>query len=578
MSRETLRAEQLGYKSRMCFVGSEPSNFSYLIRQTSSHPSQLQGFHFSNRQYQHKYTAYDIDNVPREAFERPDKATVDKLVCAYFVHINRSWPVVDEQDFMSQLEGKDERNPLSLPLFNAVLLVGAHAWSCQRRSENDGEDVKRLQAVLFRRAKTLMDCRFEQDRFVHVQVAVLLSWYSDGLEEVVANAWYWIGTAARTAVGLGMHRDSKNASLIDVHKRSWIRLWWVLFQFDTLISLSYGRPQALPMHQNRNLDDSDVPDLQYKDFEGIQEPESDFVIQHSRLCVIISQAYRHRWALRASAAQRIKAAEHTDESLAKFATQLPPQLQLSLANPSTWQAILHITYYNFLILLHRPPPVNIKSQDPPSQVDVNSSIHGDAGMALVSLLESLHANSCLRSLPLFGVQAILTAIVFVKSQLRVGNPLVAAKSMRMVRTLSAVLQELSYHWNFAKGLLRLCGKNEPSISDTSNAAVETLAAEQSTSFHGYDEESARRPRDYISPNRHCENTVSQPSQNDLSFSDTITSHQQSYLGMTSNADATSSHAQATVGSRLSGEFDFLDDFLSSGALSLEDFFLGGGDA
>jgi transcriptional regulatory protein AMDR len=225
----------------MCFIGSEPSNFNYLVRQTSSHSSQDHVFHFSNRQYHLKYTAHDIDNVPRDALARPDKPLVDKLLTAYFVHINRGWPIVDEENFMNQLQGKDAQNPLSLPLFNAVLLVGAHVVSLQ----GEHEEMKRLQAVLFRRTKTLVDSRFEQDRLVYIQVALLLTWYSDGLEEVVANAWYWIGTAARTAIGLGMHRDTSTARLLNVQKRTWIRVWWVLFQFDTLISMSYGRPQSL---------------------------------------------------------------------------------------------------------------------------------------------------------------------------------------------------------------------------------------------------------------------------------------------------------------------------------------------
>ena len=140
---------------------------------------------------------------------------------------------------MDQLHGTNQHNPLSLPLFNAVLLVGAHVLSAQRA------EFRPYQDVFFRRTKELVYSRVEQNRLVYVQVALLLTWYSDGLEEVVANAWYWIGSAARTAIGLGMNRASTNARTLDSLKRTWICVWWVLFQFDTLISLSYGRPQCL---------------------------------------------------------------------------------------------------------------------------------------------------------------------------------------------------------------------------------------------------------------------------------------------------------------------------------------------
>ncbi|KHN97505.1 acetamidase regulatory protein [Metarhizium album ARSEF 1941] len=437
VSGEAIRAAQINHRSRVCFVGTEPSNFNYLVRQTSSQTGRDGIFHFSNRQYHLKYTSHDIERVPREALERPAKPVIDKLVRAYFVHVNRGWPIVDEENFLNQLEGGDAGNPLSLPLLNAVLLVGAHVLSFQE----DFEQMRLLQSLLFRRTKALMDCRYEQDRQVYVQVALLLTWYSDGLEEVVANAWHWIGTAARTATGLGMHRDTTTARLLDVHRRSWIRLWWVLFQFDTLISLS-------------NLDDCGVPDLEYAHFQDIREPEADFVIHQTRLCVIISRTLRQRWALRASSEQRTRATNWADQALASFTMALPPSLQLPLANAGTWRAILHLTYNNFVLLLHRPPPKH-RGEHQPSQPAGNSDICAEASMGLVSLLEGLHCTRRLYALSLFDVQAVFTAIVAANNELHSSNPLVVAKASQKLKSMSAILAELARNWGFARGLLRI---------------------------------------------------------------------------------------------------------------------------
>lgn len=49
------------------------------------------------------------------------------------------------------------------------------------------EGMKDLQSILFHRAKTLIDFRLDQDRVAFVQVAILMTWYSDGLEDIVAN-------------------------------------------------------------------------------------------------------------------------------------------------------------------------------------------------------------------------------------------------------------------------------------------------------------------------------------------------------------------------------------------------------
>ncbi|KAG8411087.1 hypothetical protein J3458_016198 [Metarhizium acridum] len=553
VSGEAIRTAQMNHQSRMCFIGSEPSNFNYLVRQTSSQTSQDRIFHFSNRQYHLKYTAHDIDRIPHEALERPTKPLIDKLVRAYFVYINRGWPIVDEENFVDQLEEKDPRNPLSLPLLNAVLLVGAHVLSFQE----DFEQMKQLQSVLFRRTKTLIDCRFEQDRLVYVQVALLLTWYSDGLEEVVANAWYWMGTAARTATGLGMHRDTTTARLLDVHKRSWVRVWWVLFQFDTLISLSYGRPQSI------NLDDCDVPDLDHVHFQGISEPEADFVIHQTRLCIIISRTFRQRWALRASREQRMRATEWADQALANFTTELPPALQLSLANAGTWHAVLHLTYNNFVLLLHRPPPKH-KSHDQPSQSAGNLDICAEASMGLVSLLEGLYSTRRLYALSLFDVQAIFTAIVAANNELSTNNPLVVVKAAQKLKSISATLTVLARNWSFARGLLRIFNsKGELTLNKGRREPVSDPAQ------HGH--ECSSRCHDTtgtMTGSQAVVNSASETAQNGGMFD-----RQLAASVMTPSETARNSPS-SLIGDDGIPLGNPLDDFVFPGAFELEEFFLG----
>lgn len=186
-----------------------------------------------------KYTSHELKRVPSDALELPDEALADDLLQAYFVHVNRGWPIVDENEFMARYSSRESRNNAQLTLLNAIFLVGAHVLTPMRPEMRD------LKPCFFRRAKTLIDYRFEQDRFMYVQVALLMTWHSDGLEDIVANSWHWVGVAARVALGLGMHRDTSKSSLIPIHKRAWSRTWWVLFQFDVMVSLAYGRPQAL---------------------------------------------------------------------------------------------------------------------------------------------------------------------------------------------------------------------------------------------------------------------------------------------------------------------------------------------
>jgi transcriptional regulatory protein AMDR len=231
----------VGYKglSQFHFIGNETSNLNFMVRQRSEGLNQDSTYHIPSRQLSRNQTAHNSDSIPPDAFTLPDKALVDELIHAYFTHVNCGWPIVDEQDFMTKYNNRDPRNPPALSLLHAILLVGAHVLSSHR------SDAARLKSTFFSRAKTLFDARFEQDRTIHVQVALLMTWHSDSVEDVLANSWQWVGHAARTALGLGMHRNPDVSNLSPVYKRAWVRLWWVLVQFDVLVSVAYGRPQAL---------------------------------------------------------------------------------------------------------------------------------------------------------------------------------------------------------------------------------------------------------------------------------------------------------------------------------------------
>lgn len=231
---DDFRAREISQTGRLYFIGTEFSNLNYLVRQRSraTNPEIL---HFGTPPM-----GRGLPSVPSEALQLPPKGVCDQLIEAYFVHINRGFPIVDEDEFMKIYRDPQQSvRPFSLLLVNAVLLVGSHVLSTQH------EELRPLQGILFRRTKLLFDSRYDKHREKYIQAALLLTWYCNSLEDVISNSWYWVGFAARTAVGMGMHRDATASSLNASDKRQWMRWWWVLLQFDVTISTSYGRPQAL---------------------------------------------------------------------------------------------------------------------------------------------------------------------------------------------------------------------------------------------------------------------------------------------------------------------------------------------
>ncbi|KAJ4369670.1 hypothetical protein N0V83_005432 [Neocucurbitaria cava] len=232
IDQEDLRDRPIDKEARISYVGTDVSNINFLVRQTDQ---SLIVHHFATNRIERRFTAHEPDRIPAEVFELPEKVVVDQLLEAYFEKINPGFPVIDKDRFLKQYQARNPSDPPSLLLLHAMLMVGAHVL--------EGRDG--LEATFFRRAKILIDSRFERNRDVVVQAALLLTWHSDGPEDVAANAWHWIGVATRLALGLGMHRDAEPSTLVEYNKKMWRRVWWLLVQCDLLIALQYGRPLAM---------------------------------------------------------------------------------------------------------------------------------------------------------------------------------------------------------------------------------------------------------------------------------------------------------------------------------------------
>ena len=163
---------------------------------------------------------------------------------------------------------------------------------------------------------------------------------------------------------------------------------------------------------------------------------------------------RHILALRSTLTEKAEARRQADESLAQFITHLPECLQLPQPQADIWQSFLHLTYNNFLILLHRPPALpNLEPQSPDILSDLN--ICGDAVVVITSIFESIRARSAMGELPHQSVYTLFTALVHISSELTSANPLVVAKSKRMLDSLLLSLREFAYLWIYARSLLRL---------------------------------------------------------------------------------------------------------------------------
>ncbi|CAK7262770.1 hypothetical protein SEPCBS119000_000154 [Sporothrix epigloea] len=515
-----LEERPIDKSTRVLYVGSQLSNMNFLLRQRTAKPGRQNentggddtspkgGLHPRCSNVVHYATnriprpsarqgGFAAEGLPFEAFQLPPKRTVDQLLAAYLQYINPGFPVVDGALFMRQYHARDPQNPPSLLLLQAILVAAAHVFY------NDPEERAVHKSLYFRRAKMLLDACVERNRDTVVQAALLLTWHADGPEDVGANAWHWVGLAARTATGLGMHRDAEASKLVPQNKRTWRRVWWLLVVCDVLVALQYGRPPAL------HLDDTDVRLPIPADFDDCGDgTQVEYVLQLVQLCILLSKhvlrrQFRDGVGKAANTASAAAYLRRTDEALASWYLHLPSSLQLgrhgdclSTASntPSSinvWTAFLHLIYNTALILLHREVPSVASAMSSSSAATLpissgagNIEICTNAAVAIQQICHGVCASGQAVSLWSSAISSLFTALIQLSGDVHrltspaaveTGSPLLAVAALRRYEGALSSLRQLAVYWPNAQSVVQFF---EQSVRP---APVGSLAATAATS-------------------------------------------------------------------------------------------------
>jgi transcriptional regulatory protein AMDR len=203
-----------------------------------------------------------------------------------------------------------------------------------------------------------------------------------------------------------------------------------------------------------NLDECDVQALKASDFEGCgPNVQIDYVMKRTELCILISKVLRERFGLRVSQEDRMAALMNADESLANWCLTLPQPLQMASSEMTLWSASLHLTYNNFLILLHRPHP---KSYSQPQDYGPNDSdICSVSAITIANIFEDLRTKERIKYLWISDINALFTAMLQVSVELRFSNPILAINALRRFDSTLLSLRELAEYWVNADSILRI---------------------------------------------------------------------------------------------------------------------------
>lgn len=204
----------------------------------------------------------------------------------------------------------------------------------------------------------------------------------------------------------------------------------------------------------RNLDECDVKPLTISDFHGCgPNVQIDYVIKQTELCILISKILRDRFGLLVSREERKAALGKADEELANWCLMLPESLQMRFPEMNMWSSSLHLTYSNFLILLHRPHPQADKGSEDYGPND--SDICGTAANTITNIFESLRSRGMIKYLWMSDINALFTAMVQVSVELRFSNPVLAINALRRFDSSLLSLRNLAKYWINAESILRI---------------------------------------------------------------------------------------------------------------------------
>lgn len=162
---------------------------------------------------------------------------------------------------------------------------------------------------------------------------------------------------------------------------------------------------------------------------------------------------RERFGLRVTPERRKAALLEADKALANWSLKLPENVRMSTNDVDSWPALLHLTYNNFLILLHRPHPRASAYSDDygPNDAEICSA----AASVIVSIFEELREKDRIKYLWVSAVNSLFTAMVQIRVELRFSNPVLAINALRRFDSTLISLRTLSDYWLGAESILQL---------------------------------------------------------------------------------------------------------------------------
>uniref|UniRef100_A0A0B7KNK2 Zn(2)-C6 fungal-type domain-containing protein n=1 Tax=Bionectria ochroleuca TaxID=29856 RepID=A0A0B7KNK2_BIOOC len=180
----------------------------------------------------------------------PSHEQTEQLVNRYFSNTGMLFPYIHKPSFVETYSHIREQNfrgnvrRTFLGLLNMVLAMAA--WSESGRQSTTRTTSHFESAIFYQRAQELCGKPMQRGTSLEtVQFLLLTSQYLQGTQQSV-QTWAVHGLAVKAAMSIGIHSKEALRRLPDVEQEMGKRTWLSCVLLDRHLSMTFGRPSAIP--------------------------------------------------------------------------------------------------------------------------------------------------------------------------------------------------------------------------------------------------------------------------------------------------------------------------------------------
>ncbi|KAL4930506.1 transcription factor domain-containing protein [Aspergillus undulatus] len=419
----------------------------------------------------------------RGALAIPESGLRTELLRCYIKWVHSFLPVLNLQEFLRCVAENDPEGDISLLLFQAVMFVATAFVDLKHLQAAGYTTRKSARNAFYTRLRLLYSLDCEEDRIVIVQTLLLMTYWSDHMNNPQRDIWDWIGICSTNAYSIGLNRDPSTSDMDIRTKRLRTRLWWCLFSRDRLIAMGLRRPTQV------NEGSSNLPMLRLDDFDfepfhpavieqfhcrqledaSHQKRLATMFIEKAKLCqcigrVLFAQYTPSQYQFGLTTRTTINLIpRHTSESelarcsqrLDSWLSALPRDAQFIPASKTNFNdgedvlllhgAMIRMLYHATVSALHRPWAYGSTKDQTKSRLELANAARSkmqDAAIGITQIIQGLNQLNLTRYLPQSGVTVILPAAVAHLANSMSSDPTLRENSISNFQRCIQVLQGL----------------------------------------------------------------------------------------------------------------------------------------